>query len=274
MARWIPLKEIEFIVTYENDQCVITYVDGTKRSISLLQHICEQEIGRELMQHEQVFSKDGWGSGNYKLDNIGLLMYHPEYPLVLDPPQIAEPYVFKRAHKQLDTRTGRLYVRVFDFNNRRLTTSYSRHVYQIALGRRLIQSEEIDHIDNNHTNDVFSNFQILSRKQNTDKAALSRGYRVGDDMYGTYVCPHCNESFTRLKRLVKVNELTFCSYNCNGKYYQNQRFPNGPRMITLPCAQCGKLHDRKLGKYNSQTKQGITKFFCGDPCFRASKRKQ
>ena len=51
----------------------------------------------------------------------------------------------------------------------KMTTSYARYLMSVKLGRFLDKNEVVDHIDNDRTNDVIENLQILTEKDNIDK---------------------------------------------------------------------------------------------------------
>lgn len=105
---------------------------------------------------------------------------------------------------------------VIHYNNGiKRTQSYSRYLMEIELGRELTKLEEVDHIDDNPLNNVLSNFQILSHKENNDKKRLKKEI-------GVYECPVCFRLFEREVSQVKHNQGSrgckgpYCSKRCNG----------------------------------------------------------
>ena len=54
-----------------------------------------------------------------------------------------------------------------DKTKKRTTISYARYLVSVNEKRILSKKEQVDHIDGNKTNDVISNLQILSAKENT-----------------------------------------------------------------------------------------------------------
>lgn len=52
----------------------------------------------------------------------------------------------------------------------RSSTQYARYLLAVKLGRFLTQTETVDHIDGDKTNDDINNLQILSRKENIRKS--------------------------------------------------------------------------------------------------------
>ena len=71
--------------------------------------------------------------------------------------------------------------------------SYPKYLLEQKLGRPLRPGETCDHIDNDFTNNSLDNLQVLSRADNTRKAAALRPPELGH-----FTCPVCNRSFTRL----------------------------------------------------------------------------
>ena len=97
------------------------------------------------------------------------------------------------------------------------TKSYARFLYEQENG--LISSPDItvDHIDEDETNDVISNFQLLTRVDNIKKSTKKPEIFKG-------VCPMCNEPFEKFMRNVKGNQVKqgkagpFCSRSCAGRF--------------------------------------------------------
>ena len=98
----------------------------------------------------------------------------------------------------------------------RFTTSYARYLMSVHLGRYLNEDEEVDHIDNDKSNDVIENLQILSRQNNIRKQAS----KVGKKRV-RYECPVCENIFDVRKGLshlvVKTKKSMTCSRTCGGK---------------------------------------------------------
>ena len=93
------------------------------------------------------------------------------------------------------------------------TKSYARYLYEQEHGEIGDTNLTVDHNDEDVTNDVLENFDLLPRAINIQKSALSAIY------YG--VCPVCNSEFEKLMRYVKGNLKKgkagpFCSRQCAG----------------------------------------------------------
>lgn len=97
----------------------------------------------------------------------------------------------------------------------RSTTSYARYLVAVNESRYLLDSEHVDHIDNDKTNDNLSNLQILSQKDNNNKESKRRGRLLSE-----ICCPICNIVFTRRKGVTQAvdslkGKVTCCSKVCS-----------------------------------------------------------
>ena len=74
----------------------------------------------------------------------------------------------------------------------RTTMSYARYLMSLHMGRELTDNEEVDHIDDDCTNDVIENLQILTPAQNREKQNRLRLQRS----IVTLTCPECGNETT------------------------------------------------------------------------------
>lgn len=82
----------------------------------------------------------------------------------------------------------------------RTTISYARYLMSVNQKRLLTCYEEVDHIDNDKTNDNLSNLQILSPEDNLKKQNL-----INSSKSKVIVnCSNCNSEY-----LVKANNYRF-----------------------------------------------------------------
>ena len=109
-------------------------------------------------------------------------------------------------------KDGRKIIVLYD-GTRRTTKQYARVIKEMDLGRVLSESETVDHIDNDISNDSISNLQVLSRSDNAKKQAL--------DIYGApqeLTCAHCGASITRsASSLTNKTGMYFCSKHCRSQ---------------------------------------------------------
>lgn len=97
-------------------------------------------------------------------------------------------------------------------------TSYARYLVAVNEGRFLNPDEHIDHIDNDKTNDVLENLQIVTVAENNKKQARYNGSKVAEIQ-----CPICKYVFIRRAgntQAVKSrrNAVTCCSKKCSYEF--------------------------------------------------------
>lgn len=78
-------------------------------------------------------------------------------------------YVMNLPRKSYATRAGK--------NNKRIYLH--RLVMERKLGRPLLRSEDVDHIDGDGLNNLYSNLRIASREQNISNSQLSSSNKSG-----------------------------------------------------------------------------------------------
>lgn len=100
----------------------------------------------------------------------------------------------------------------------RRTQSYPRYLMEQHLGRKLEEWEQVDHINDDPTDDRIDNFQLLTQVDNIKKSAVAAKIYEGE-------CPTCGIKVTVPYRQYKRNQITlghagpFCSRSCAGQYY-------------------------------------------------------
>lgn len=125
--------------------------------------------------------------------------------------ELKYPYTEKWKSAYLNTnRENRKTVYLYNGKSRS-STSYARYLMATHLKRFLLSEEHIDHIDNDKTNDVLENLQILTRLQNSQKSAKGKTYT-------NLKCQFCGKEFKREKRLLCSPRKTICcSRSCSVK---------------------------------------------------------
>jgi hypothetical protein len=120
---------------------------------------------------------------------------------------------YKNHHKKMNRTQVCL---VNKITKDKTTILYSKFLMSIKLGRILTKEEEVDHIDNDKTNDSLENLSLISRKENKEKF-----FKTQKRTMIALKCPECSCVFEREKRqthLVKGGRLTCCSRRCSGRY--------------------------------------------------------
>ena len=111
--------------------------------------------------------------------------------------------------------TGRKIVQISFPDGKKKTTSYARYSMECFLNRFLENWEEVDHKDDDCTNDSLSNLQVITGKANREKTSNTPMYE--------FDCPVCGIEAEVEYRVYKRNQLTlkkagpYCSKRCAGK---------------------------------------------------------
>lgn len=118
---------------------------------------------------------------------------------------------------------GRKLITLKKFNGELVGTSYARYIMAVKLGRFLTDQEEVDHIDDNKTNDDPNNLQILTPEQNREKQRLHYINNVQQKF--ELVCPNCGCNFSLTERemngrFIQIRKnaslgLIYCSSSCS-----------------------------------------------------------
>ena len=99
---------------------------------------------------------------------------------------------------------------LFNNSKHRSSVSYARYLMSIILKRYLTKEEHVDHIDNDKTNDILTNLQILTPKENNRKSFLK-----GETLVN-FICPICKKEFKLTARQSHKKEPC-CSRQCGYK---------------------------------------------------------
>lgn len=76
----------------------------------------------------------------------------------------------------LHSKNGRRYMHLINDQDKskRWSTSLARYMMSVHLGRLLSKEEQVDHINNDPTDDRIENFQLLSQLENIKKSPQPR----------------------------------------------------------------------------------------------------
>lgn len=99
----------------------------------------------------------------------------------------------------------------------RTTMSYARYLMSVKLGRFLTTNEQVDHIDNDKTNDTIENLQILTPLENKKKQEDFK--ETINPRKVTLECSFCGKHFQCLSKnyrfkLKQGRTKFFCSKAC------------------------------------------------------------
>jgi transposase-like protein len=144
----------------------------------------------------------------------------------------------KPEHPFLDFSIGYLYVnqegrRIVHLvgSSGRLTTSYARYRVSVIEGRRLSSDEEVDHKDDDRTNDADDNLQILSSSGNLEKQAAAQRVALV-----IFVCSECKTTKGLLPSVYRSRSNggkrhVYCGRSCSSK--ANIRLGLSPKISDL-----------------------------------------
>lgn len=94
----------------------------------------------------------------------------------------------------------------------------------LHIGRKLSKEEQVDHINENKSDDRLENLQVLTRKQNNSKHVKSTGKTA---KWRYLLCPVCGSCFSRrshrIDGKIKQGKVPCCSRQCGGKYSRKNK---------------------------------------------------
>lgn len=136
--------------------------------------------------------------------------------------QLQEPFASKWTRGYLRINNdGRRIVDLYLNDSTRTTISYARYLMGVKLGYEVPDHLEVDHIDDDKTNDDINNLQLLTGEENRLKQEYN--YVMNQTNYGFH-CAYCDIPFILPEREVKKRlycggELAFCGRSCSAKYH-------------------------------------------------------
>lgn len=135
--------------------------------------------------------------------------------------ELQEPFksIWQKGYLQVHANEGnRKYVCLYNSNNNRTLISYARYLMCVKVGYVLPPELEVDHIDDDKTNDAINNLQILTSEQNRYKQHLL--ILEQQELY-YFECPICDRNFLRDKRqawkFFNTGKIPTCSKECGYK---------------------------------------------------------
>lgn len=120
---------------------------------------------------------------------------------------------------------GRKNVILRDFDSKVTTISYARYLMCVHLGQFLPLGYEVDHIDNDKTNDNIENLQVLLADDNREKR--HRHYIDNIQIRHNFNCSYCDKEFVLTDRQVKMKQKAgiinyYCSRECSQSAIKNR----------------------------------------------------
>ena len=118
-----------------------------------------------------------------------------------------KPYEGYKVYKVFHKQMGR-WMACLVSPTHRTTISYARYVMATKLGRPLEKWEQVDHINNDRSDDSVGNLQILTQADNLSKSRRHKSYVKR-------TCPVCLVEFLLEVRQIK-GPTSCCSRRCGG----------------------------------------------------------
>ena len=120
------------------------------------------------------------------------------------------------------SREQRRIVDLYNSDTDRTSISYARYLMCVKIGYILSNDLDVDHIDNDKTNDNIGNLQILTKLQN--KIKETNRYLEEEQLSYGYICACCQAPFILAERLVKGRlaqnvVYAFCGKSCSARFH-------------------------------------------------------
>lgn len=167
-------------------------------------------------------------------------------------------YGFLTLHKSSNRRIVRLYNPITKKN---LLIQYSKYIYTVYYNKFIPDGVEVDHIDNDFTNDDINNLQLLTRKENYEKYRKHYTEYIQKNYYIELICNNCKKQFSKQKKRVEKENFAnqYCCKQCETEYRNKDK-------IELNCATCKRLFliNRQTHIHNKSRNQ--QNFWCSDNC--------
>lgn len=137
--------------------------------------------------------------------------------------ELQEPFKSKweKAYIYINNENRRV-IQLTDINGNTFGTTYSRYLMGVKLGYEVPDCFEVDHINNDKTDDRIENLQLLTPEQNRLKQEW--WYAVMIQQWHIFPCDYCQGLFyitqSELNNKIAQNvEHLFCSRSCSAKYH-------------------------------------------------------
>lgn len=141
---------------------------------------------------------------------------------------LENPYkdLYKKAYLRT-TKDGRKLLDLYNSPKDRTTVSYARYLMSCSIGRLLTEDEEVDHKDEDRTNDSLDNLQILSKQEHIKKTNKNRSPRK----FVLLKCAFCGCEFKKWENQLHGRSRFFCSRSCNAKNSRLEGWTGKTKMV-------------------------------------------
>lgn len=180
--------------------------------------------------------------------------------------ELDEPYrsMYKAGYLNAGT-DGRRRVWFTDENGVTVAgTSYARYLMSVKLGYLVPDHLEVDHKDNDFTNDDINNLQLLTEEQNKLKERLN--YVENEQACYGFTCAYCTNQFLLTESEVKKRldtgvEDAFCSRTCASNFHIqiSGRSPIGSGISAQDQARIRELRSQGHSSYSISNLTGFAR---------------
>lgn len=139
--------------------------------------------------------------------------FYPDY-------RVYGPYGSNDGRKRLTFREVDEGGMIRKAGSKSFSMAWSRALMIAKLDRLLSEDEEVDHINEDHTDDSVDNLQVLSYEEHKQKSGRENGAR--QNRRTLEVCPVCEKEFMcrgdSKRKALSLNRQPCCSRVCGSKY--------------------------------------------------------
>lgn len=174
--------------------------------------------------------------------------------------ELEEPFKSKYKYGKLRLKpSGRKYISLYNSIKDRKYTTYARYLMGVKLGYEVPPEFEVDHKDDDFTNDDPNNLQLLTQEQNKQKYANYFNNNKKETV--TVKCNYCQCENNILKSIYTNKLKNGCDkFYCNKKCYNDFRSQSTKSLRiykehteeTFICDNCKKTFENEKLKYISR----------------------
>jgi len=135
---------------------------------------------------------------------------------------------WNKGYKVFDSSSGRY--RVVFYNSKKDISgmSYARYLMSVHLGFEVPEGYEVDHINDDKTDDRIENLQVLTKEQN--KLKQEYRYVFFEQVHYHVQCAYCGWQYLISERDIKMKqakglEYIFCSRSCAANHHHGKMCP-------------------------------------------------
>lgn len=174
--------------------------------------------------------------------------------------ELEEPYKSMYASASVHANAdGRKLIALIKPDGKGTVTSYARYLYGVKLGHLVPDDLEVDHINDDKTDDRIENLQLLTPEQNRLKQQYH--YIEHEQVCYGFECTYCETRFLLTERQVKMRlaqnvENAFCSRACSFNFNRENKEKAIGKTITEE--QISLIKDLRSQGYSSYKITEIT----------------